>query len=91
MAAGREASSDYALLDHCICHPAEAGDVGAQHQVGGIVKLGGSLGTLPVNVRHDLFKFDVDLFHRPLRHAAVLGHLQLAGGHTTGVGSLQGP
>src|SRR5699024_5596466 len=79
---------DDALGQHGVGHLGEAGDVGARHQVALHAVGLGSLGGVGVDVLHDVLQPVVHLFKGPGQPQRVLAHLQAAGGHAAGVGSL---
>src|SRR5699024_2013505 len=80
--------SIHALLDHGIGNAAETGDIGAHDQIARLAEFAAGFAAAPVDVGHDIAQSRVDLASRPLRHAGILLHFQLAGGNAAGIGRL---
>src|SRR5690554_4783619 len=79
------AGSDNTHGVHCLGHPQEAIDVGAQHVVALGTELGGGFVAVLVDIDHDFLKALLGVIEGPGIAAGVLLHFQCGSGNTAGV------
>ena len=78
------------LLKHRIGNLAEPRDIAAENIVSGNAEfLRGIVGGAE-DIGHDVPQLRINLFKGPRLHAGVLGHFQLAGGYSPGIGAFAG-
>ena len=74
------------MVQHCVHHFDEPGDVGADHVIARFSEIDGHVTAGLVNLFHNRFEPVVHLLPGPVQPHAVLGHFKTGYGYPAGIG-----